>query len=49
MKNINFETWVIDLHDTLKNDHLAWIPVCHPDAKILLSLSPVVVLRAGDS
>ena len=23
MKNINFETWVIDLHDTLKNDHLA--------------------------
>ena len=30
MKNINFGTWVTDLHDMLKNDHLAW----NPDAKV---------------
>ena len=27
MKNINFETWVIDSHDRLKKDHLGLEPL----------------------
>ena len=39
MKNINVETWVIDLHDTLKNDHLS------PDADAkILSLGIVYIV-----
>ena len=33
MKNIKFETWVIDSHDRLKKDHLG----LEPDAEVLLS------------
>ena len=44
MKNINFETWVIDLNDRLKKKTIwAW----NPDAKVLLSGDSTVVVSVS--